>query len=283
MVATRYQAAPLDKTWGPGSTEVGVLIHETANKHAGADAAAHANLQTKGNVRQASWNWTVDDTEAVQSFADDIRTGSAGQAGKNYVAVELCVNSDGDFSQTVQHGVELVGQLRAAGVGTSLVNHKMLTGKNCPTQILAGFEGGWSEFVRRCNSGTLPPRPPAPAPSGLTVDGYEGDATLKAEQRAMGTTADGVLSSPSQFTAALQAWLNAHGFRDYDGRLLEIDGYGHRRNVPGAVTERTRTDWAYQSYLRYLEPGYVPDGKWGRPSAGVKIIQRAANSGRLFK
>jgi hypothetical protein len=283
MVAVRYQAAPLDKTWGPGSTEVGIVIHETANTRAGADAQAHANLQTRSNVRQASWHWSTDQDEAIQSFPHDIRTWSAGQAGKNYVAVELCVNSDGDFSRTVQNGVELVQHIRRLGVGTSLVNHQMLTGKNCPTKILAGFEGGWTEFVRRCNSGGAPAPAPAPAPSGLKVDGFEGSNTLKAEQRAMGTTVDGKLSQPSQFTAALQAWLNAKGFRDYDGRMLEIDGYGHRSNNTGAVTERTRTDWAYQTYLAWLEPGYVPDGKWGHPSAGVKIIQRAANSGRLFK
>lgn len=289
MVATRQDLAPAaivkSMTDGPGSKALGILFHETANKSVGANAAAHARLQKRGNVRNASWNWTVDDTEAVQSFPNGIKTWSAGRGGLHYVSVEMCVNPDGDYAQTIQNAVELAHWLRAQGVGNALVNHHDITGKDCPRQLLAGAAGGWDALVRRINGTPAPPRPTAPKPSGqLDDDGYEGSGTLGAMQRAIGSAnPDGTLSSPSNFTRSLQRWLNDRGFRDYEGKALVVDGHGHRQNVPSAVITRTRTDFAFQRYLATLEPGYVPDGKWGRPSAGVKIIQRALNSGRLFK
>ncbi len=292
MVATRQALAPQrvinSKTWGPGSRELGVVVHETANKSRGANAAAHARLQAGGNVRNASWNWTVDETEAVQSFANDIRTWSAGRGAEHLVAIEMCVNVDGDYAQTVQNTIELIQWLRTQGVGTQLKNHHDITGKNCPTQLLAGADGGWDAFVRRVNGTPAPPRPTPPQPSGLKEDGFEGPGTLGAMQRAIGSAnPDGTLSSPSNFTRALQRFLNDRGFRDYQGKVLEVDGFGHRTNVPSQVITVTRTDWAFQQYLETTATGrarkYVGDGKWGRPSAGVKIIQAELNAGRLFK
>ncbi len=287
MVTTRQDLAPASvvrsMTDGPGSKAVGILFHETANKSRGANAAAHARLQKRGNVRAASWNWQVDDTEAVQSFANGIKTWSAGRGGLHYVAVEMCVNPDGDYARTVQNAIELAQWLRSIGVGPQLKNHHDITGKNCPTQLLAGAEGGWAGFVARIN-GAAPAPGPTPASGKLDEDGFEGSGTLGAMQRAIGSAnPDGTLSAPSNFTRALQRYLNARGFKDYDGKTLVVDGFGHRQNVPSSVITRTRTDYAFQRYLATLEPGYVPDGTWGRPSAGVKVIQRALNAGRLFR
>lgn len=292
MVATRRQLVDAKRqseiTWGRGSKMLGVAVHETANKSIGADAGAHANLQSRGNVRQASWNWTVDDTEAVQSFANDVRTWHAGRGGEHYVSIEICVNPDGDYERAVQNAVELVQLLRSQGVGDRIVNHHDLTGKNCPTQLLAGAAGGFAGFVARVNGSPVRPTPGPARPAKLKVDGYEGDKTLLAEQLAIGSAnPDGKLSSPSNFTRALQRFLNAKGFRDYDGKPLVVDGHGHRRNVPSSVITRTRTDYAYQRYLASTPTGkargYVPDGEWGRPSPGVEIIQAELNAGRLFR
>lgn len=293
MVTTRQDLAPASvirsMTDGPGSKAVGILFHETANKSVGANAAAHARLQKRGNVRNASWNWTVDDTEAVQSFANGIKTWSAGRGGLHYVSVEMCVNPDGDYARTVQNAIELAQWLRSIGVGPQLKNHHDITGKNCPTQLLAGAEGGWAGMVARINGATAPARPSPAQPSGkLDEDGFEGSGTLGAMQRTIGSAnPDGTLSAPSNFTRTLQRWLNDHGFRDYEGKALVVDGHGHRQNVPSAVISRTRTDYAFQQYLETTPTGrargYVGDGEWGRPSAGVKIIQAELNAGRLFR
>lgn len=291
MVAIRQQFVDAKRqaeiTWGRGSKMLGVAIHETGNKSMGADAAAHANLQSRGNVRQASWGWTVDDTEAVQSFPNDVRTWHATRAGEHYVSIEICVNPDGDYEKAVQNAAELVRYLRTQGVGRAITNHHLLTGKNCPTQLLAGAAGGFAGFVARANGAPAPA--PAPAkPAKLKEDGYEGDLTLEAMQLAIGSAnPDGKLSSPSNFTRSLQRFLNDRGFRDYDGQALKVDGHGHRRNVPSTVITRTRTDYAFQQYLETTvegrRTGYVGDGLWGRPSAGVRIVQVELNAGRLFR
>lgn len=132
-----------------------------------------------------------------------------------------------------------------------------------------------------------PPLPPTPKPQALKVDGWNGSASITRYQEIAGTTTDGMISSPSQFTMWLQKWLNARGFRDYDGKALAVDGYGFRSNAEGPVTERTRTDYALQQYLETTQTGkawkYVGDGKWGGPSDGAKIMQTEANAGRLFR
>lgn len=132
-----------------------------------------------------------------------------------------------------------------------------------------------------------PPAPKPPAPARLKEDGFNGSASITRYQEIMGTDTDGFLSSPSDLTRAIQNWLNARGFRDYEGKMLKVDGYGFRSNAYGAVTDRTRTDYALQQYLETTPTGrawkYVGDGKWGHPSDGAKIMQIEANAGRLFR
>lgn len=165
-------------------------------------------------------------------------------------------------------------------------------GKGCP-----GDERIWQVddvFARAqaiLGQDPTPPQPKPPVPPGpsntLKVDGWNGSASITRYQEIAGTTTDGMISSPSEFTKWLQKWLNARGFRDYDGKALVVDGYGFRSNANGAVTERTRTDYALQQYLETTQTGraqkYVGDGKWGGPSDGVKIMQTEANAGRLFR
>lgn len=45
-----------------------ITVHETSNTAKGATALAHAKLQQRGNSRQASWHYTVDDKEIYQSI-----------------------------------------------------------------------------------------------------------------------------------------------------------------------------------------------------------------------
>ena len=52
-------------TYGKINKKKYIVVHETDNERSGADADAHARLQMNGNSRQASWNWQVDDKEAV--------------------------------------------------------------------------------------------------------------------------------------------------------------------------------------------------------------------------
>src|SRR5690625_3625097 len=90
-----------------------IVIHETANTRKGANANAHARLQANGNSRQASWHYTVDDKEAVQSFDDRAQCWHAGNRKYNQqsIGIEICVNSDGDFKKAVDNAVKLTKYL----------------------------------------------------------------------------------------------------------------------------------------------------------------------------
>jgi len=137
------------KTWGEGSACTSITVHETANTSRGANAAAHANLQSRGNVRDASWHYQVDDTEIVQSFPDTVKCWHAGSStgAANSIAIEICVNSDGDYDKALANAAWLVRHLREKhGLGRKdVVQHHYWTGKNCPTKLRAS--GRWSEFL----------------------------------------------------------------------------------------------------------------------------------------
>ncbi len=144
-------------TSGSGNPATSITVHQTGNVSAGANAAAHADLQSRGNVRSASWHWTVDDTEAVQSFTHATRCWHAGtSAGNNTsVGIEVCVNCDGDYSRALQNAAELVAYvMRQTGVPVDrVVQHKHWSGKDCPEQIRAGKAGvGWTAFLEMVRS-----------------------------------------------------------------------------------------------------------------------------------
>lgn len=135
------------KTWAGKSARTSITVHETANTSRGADAAAHANLQSRGNVRDASWHFQVDDREIVQSFPVDVKCWHAGRAAEHSIAIEICVNSDGDYDKALANAAWLVRRLREQeGLSRKDVKqHNDWTGKNCPTRLRAS--GRWSEFL----------------------------------------------------------------------------------------------------------------------------------------
>jgi N-acetylmuramoyl-L-alanine amidase len=162
MEIRQQLVADRSKTFGEGNTQVGIAIHETANQGKGAGAQAHANLQTQGGARSATWHWQVDDTTAVQSFDNGVRCWHAGDgrgAGNmSHVAIEICINPDSDYLQAVRNAAELVRYLRGEGVGSGLKQHNAFSGKNCPTWLRAGGHGiNWDGFVALVNGGTVTP------------------------------------------------------------------------------------------------------------------------------
>src|SRR5690625_5554605 len=94
-----------------------ITIHETANTSRGANAQAHANLQSNGNARNASWHIQVDDTQAIRSFPDTVRCWHAGDGSghgnMSSIGIEICVNSDGNFTRAKANAAAVVRQLRA--------------------------------------------------------------------------------------------------------------------------------------------------------------------------
>lgn len=123
--------------------------HETANQAPGADALMHARyLRNGADGSQVSWHYTVDDTRIVQHLPLN-RVGwhaGDGNGPGNYttVAVECCVNRDGDLATAQRNTAALFGLLRARGIIGEVVQHNHWSGKDCPTQLRRGNTIPWA-------------------------------------------------------------------------------------------------------------------------------------------
>lgn len=138
-------------TYGTGNKKKYITVHETDNTKATANAEAHGNLQANGNSRAASWHYTVDDKQAVQSFRHGIRCWAAGtdKGNNESIQVEICVNSDGNYKKAVENAADLVAHIaKAEGIPlANVVQHNYWSGKNCPSKMRSGKAAyTWSTF-----------------------------------------------------------------------------------------------------------------------------------------
>lgn len=126
-----------------------VTVHETANTDPGADAQAHADLQSNGGARQASWHVQVDDTEAIRSYPDTAQCwhGGTREANEDALAVEICVNSDGDYDEAFKNAAKVVRDWRIKHKlsRADVKQHFDWTGKNCPAKMR--LSDRWEEFL----------------------------------------------------------------------------------------------------------------------------------------
>lgn len=172
-----------DRTWDGVSACTSITVHETANVRVGADAQSHADLQSDGNVRQASWHIQVDDREAIRSFPDEVRCWHAGKAAADSIAIEICVNADGNYDRALANAAAVVALLRAEhGLGRGDVKqHHDWTGKHCPARLRVS--GAWAEFVAATDPAPAL-RPPTVGDDGKGAAGTGGGksvATMAAE------------------------------------------------------------------------------------------------------
>lgn len=141
---------------------VGVTIHETANTNKGAGADAHARLQYNGNSRQASWHYQVDSKRIIQSIPDNEVAYAAGSKSNNsHIQIEICVNSDDNYTLAVRNAQYLVNLLidKYAGIKKgNVVQHNYWTGKDCPHFMRSGNRGiTWSTFISGISAIGIPP------------------------------------------------------------------------------------------------------------------------------
>lgn len=262
-----------------------ITIHETANTSKGANAQAHANLQTNGF--SASWHWQVDDKVAIQSFPHSVRCWHAGDTrGKgNYesIGVEICVNSDGDFAKAVDNAVKLVRKImREENIpATNVVQHNHWSGKPCPTNLRNGSKGiTWKDFISAVKGEVaeeiLKSKPAKPAPiAKLKIDGKWGKDTTKALQRALGTTVDGIISRQPRNNVTEAFYGGTISFGSGNGSPM-VRAFQRKIGAKADGKLGPATVRALQTYL-----GTVRDGMLSRPSLVVKELQRRLNSGKF--
>ncbi len=131
-----------------------VVIHDTDNVSVGANAENHSKyLLGTAKDTPLSWHYTVDDHEIYHHLPDnEIAYHAAdreieGGGNKNGVAIEICVNEDGDFEKSFKNGALLAAYLLNEYDLTpdDLRQHNDFSGKNCPRSIRES--GRWDEFV----------------------------------------------------------------------------------------------------------------------------------------
>jgi N-acetylmuramoyl-L-alanine amidase len=161
MVPIRQAFLPISANARPGIVhkKMYIVVHITDNTRPTAGAKNHSDYLTnvaKTGYPYVSWQYTIDDHEIYQHIPDDEIAWHAGDGrtdlGGNMsgIGIELCVNSDGNYAQTIENGKELVAMLlKKYGWGVNQVKqHAFFVSKNCPSRIRN--EGTWGSFIDGC-------------------------------------------------------------------------------------------------------------------------------------
>lgn len=129
-----------------------ITIHQTGNTGRGANALNHAKYINNGSG--ATWHYTVDSERVVQHYNDRVQCwhsgDGSGKGNTQSIGIELCINSDGNYNQTIKNAVELVKMLmKKYNISiNNVVQHNKWSRKNCPMQIRAKKNGiGWVQFI----------------------------------------------------------------------------------------------------------------------------------------
>ena len=161
-----------------------VTVHTTDNTKVGANAQAHANLQSNGNSRNAAWHWQVDDKQAIQSFTHDFQLWQSGDGkgngNSNSIAIEICVNRDGNYAQAVENAAKLVRyicDLERIPIG-NVVQHNKWSRKHCPRDLREGRAGvTWAKFIAKVNVKSVAVTPSKPDTKPVSQQ-YTGDSIV---------------------------------------------------------------------------------------------------------
>lgn len=271
-------------TYGGTNTKQYIVIHETANTSKGANADAHGRLQANGNSRSASWHYTVDDKEIVQSFSDNAQCWHAGNASynRNSIGIEICVNSDGNYKKAVDNAIELTKQLMKKYniPASNVIQHNTASGKDCPRYLRAGNKGiTWSQFKSRLGNTSTSSNKTTSKPKKSTSKSSKANYNTK--------------SIVNFLQSINQPWSLNHrkklagyyGIKSYSGQavknlqlldLLQKDykANGKLKTKKSVTTSKPKSTTASNSKKYPLPTGVLRRGSRGN---GVKQLQRALN------
>ncbi len=132
-----------------------LVIHETDNFSAGANAKAHGSfILQNANAADGlvSWHYTVDDHEIYHHLPDNEPAYHAGDGMEknsgnlNGVGIEMCVNEDGNYEQTLINTQKLCARLLVEYnlKPKALKKHQDFSGKACPARLIN--DNRWDEF-----------------------------------------------------------------------------------------------------------------------------------------
>lgn len=134
-----------------------LVIHDTGNSQKGANAQAHYRYFNGGH-RGASAHYFVDDQEIIQVVEDHNASwhcgdgkGKYGFTNFNSLGIEICINEDGDYKQTLKNTLILIKHLqRKYKIADEwVVRHYDASRKICPKSMSANNWQKWWEFKER--------------------------------------------------------------------------------------------------------------------------------------
>jgi len=132
-----------------------IVIHDTGNTGRGANADTHFSYWNSGD-KQSSADFLVDDSKTLQindytkyySWHCGDGSGKHGVSNGNSIGIEICINSDGNYTKAYQNTVELVRHLMTTlNIGIdNVVRHYDASRKNCPATMSGNGWAKWYEF-----------------------------------------------------------------------------------------------------------------------------------------
>ncbi|WP_461369097.1 peptidoglycan recognition protein family protein [Candidatus Darwinibacter acetoxidans] len=167
-----------------------ITIHQTGNAAKGADAEMH-NRYVHSVAPNPSWHYTVDGGTSDGKKAPVIYQhlpltengwhagdGTNGPGNRKSIAIEICVNRDGNLAKAEANAAWLAAKL-IKEVGSlkpfpaCMKQHYDWSKKNCPAQI-RGRKNGWAGFLAAVES-HLKTEAEITRPIGIYVDGKKAD------------------------------------------------------------------------------------------------------------
>lgn len=142
------------------NTKQYIVIHDTGNTKAGADAVNHFKYFNNGE-RGASAHYFVDDKRILQLVRDDDRSWHCGKKygvapmsqvnNDNSIGIEICVNSDGDYKKAFDYAVELTKILMEMYdiQAKNVVRHYDACLKTCPASMSKNNWQLWADFKKK--------------------------------------------------------------------------------------------------------------------------------------
>lgn len=133
-----------------------IVIHDTGNRARGANAQAHRNYFANNENANASANYFIDNKNIIQTVDDHNGSWHCGDGkssvinNKNSIGIEMCVNPEGDFKETVRHTIGLTKYLMTKYniPAERVVRHNDVSGKICPAMMIQDKVVTWGYFKK---------------------------------------------------------------------------------------------------------------------------------------
>lgn len=146
----------IDKNYTKGIfiTPKYIIIHDTNNRDFGANAKCNRDFLSVNSRVKASAHYIIDDKSIIQLLENNSRGWHIGDnpnkfiTNSNSLAIEMCVNRDNSFTNTINNTLELVKRLmKKYNIPIENVKrHYDVTGKNCPRIIIEDNPAIWPCF-----------------------------------------------------------------------------------------------------------------------------------------